>query len=56
LSKIVNIGVDYSGGGGRGAILMMFTAYEYHALIMTIVIIPGYLLPGYVLKKQYRTA
>jgi len=38
------------------AIIMMFTHWYFHTLIFAIVIIPGYLLPGYALKKKYKNA
>ena len=69
ISIIAGIGVFASGGilewtllriGGlfwwAAAIIMMFTPFEYHPLIMGLVIIPGYLLPGYILKSKYKTA
>lgn len=36
------------------SIIMMFSHWHYHTLILAITIIPGYLVPGYVLRKNYR--
>jgi hypothetical protein len=66
ISFIVGIGVFASGGimewtslriGGLflwgGAVTMMLVPFHYHTLIMSIVIIPGYMIPGYLLKRQF---
>ncbi|MFQ6607039.1 MAG: hypothetical protein ACE5EE_00735 [Fidelibacterota bacterium] len=37
-----------------GAIVMMFSHWYYHTLILGITIIPGYLIPGYALKKEFQ--
>lgn len=67
VSFIVGIGVFASGGimewtslriGGLflwgGAVTMMLVPFDYHTLIMSIVIIPGYMIPGYLLKRKFR--
>lgn len=36
-----------------GAVTMMLVPFHYHPLIMAIVIIPGYMIPGYLLKRQF---
>ncbi len=64
---ITGIGVFATGGivdwkplrlGGvlwwAGAVVMMFVPVTYHPLIMAVIVVPGYLVPGYVLKAQYR--
>lgn len=35
------------------AIIMMLIHWHYHNLVMAITIVPGYLIPGYVLRKKY---
>lgn len=69
VSFIAGIGVFASGGimewtslrvGGLfwwgGAAAMMFVPSHFHPLIMAIVIIPGHLIPGYLLKRQFSRA
>jgi len=69
ISFIAGIGVFASGGimewtslriGGLfwwgGAVVMMLVPSEFHPLILAIVIIPGHLIPGYLLKRQYSRA
>ena len=66
ISLIAGIGIFASGGimewtslkiGGlfwwAGAVTMMLVPTHYHPLIMAIVIIPGHLIPGYLLKRQF---
>jgi hypothetical protein len=36
-----------------GATAMMLIPFEYHPLIMAIVIIPGHMIPGFLLKRQF---
>ena len=36
-----------------GAVVMMFVPSHFHPLIMAIVIIPGQLIPGYLLKRHF---
>ncbi len=36
-----------------GAVTMMLVPFHYHPLIMAIVIIPGHIIPGYLLKWQF---
>jgi len=38
------------------AIVMMFTHWHFHTLIFAIAIIPGYLVPGYVLNREYKNS
>ena len=35
------------------AIIMIFTHWHFHTLIFAITIIPGYLVPGYALRREY---
>ncbi len=37
-----------------GAIVMMFVPAGWHPFIMAVIIIPGYLVPGYVIRKNYQ--
>ncbi len=66
VSFFVGIGLFASGGilewtslkiGGAvmwgGAVIMMLVPAQYHPLIMAIIIIPGYIVPGYLLKRQF---
>lgn len=66
ISFIIGIGVFASGRimewtslriGGLfwwgGAATMMLVPFEYHSLIMAIIIIPGHIIPGYLLKRQF---
>jgi hypothetical protein len=39
-----------------GAVTMMLVPFHYHPLIMSIVIIPGYIIPGSLLKRQLRVS
>ena len=67
ISFIVGIGVFASGRimewtslriGGLfwwgGAVTMMLVPFQYHPLIVSVVIIPGHMIPGYLLKRQFR--
>ena len=36
---------------GIGAVVAMVLPVEYHTLVMALVIIPGYLVPGYAIKR-----
>ncbi len=67
IALLAGIGVFASGGimewnplriGGlflfAGVVFMLFTPANLHPLIMAIVIIPGYLVPGYMLKNKYK--
>jgi hypothetical protein len=36
-----------------GGVAMMFAPPHFHPLIMAIVIIPGQLIPGYLLKRHF---
>ncbi len=38
-----------------GSIICMFTHWHFHALIMALIIIPGYLVPGYILRKKFKS-
>ena len=66
ISLIAGIGVFASGRimewtslriGGLflwgGAVTMMLVPFHYHPLVMSIVIIPGYMIPGYLLRRQF---
>lgn len=66
ISLIAGIGVLASGRmmewtsltvGGlflwAGAVIMMLVPMGYHPLIMAIALIPGYIIPGYLLKRQF---
>jgi hypothetical protein len=37
-----------------GAATMMLLPFQYHPLIVAIAIIPGHIVPGYLLKRQFR--
>lgn len=67
ISFIIGIGVFASGRimewtslriGGLfwwgGAATMMLVPSEYHPLITAIIIVPGHIIPGYLLKRQFR--
>jgi hypothetical protein len=36
-----------------GAIICIMIHWHYHSLVMAILIIPGYIIPGYVLRKKF---
>ncbi|TET47847.1 hypothetical protein E3J62_00115 [candidate division TA06 bacterium] len=69
ISIILGIGAFASGGivdwrplriigvvWWAGAIVMMFAPVLYHSLIMAVVIVPAYLVPGHLLRAQYKRA
>ncbi len=39
-----------------GAFLCMFIHWHYHALVTGVILIPGYLIPGYALRKKFKSA
>jgi MFS family permease len=68
ISVILGIGTFATGGivnwrlmrmGGlfwwAAGILMMFVSINYHPLILGITVIPGYMVPGYMLRAQYKS-
>lgn len=36
------------------AVIMMMSHWHYHTLILAVTIFPGYLVPGYALRREYR--